>query len=1681
MYLMSETSVNERSHHLEIALGICILFVDFFQTLRTVISPAFGWSTDNAVVSVVRAFDFVDYALRYLDSGSLKIISVLCIVISTGAIVNAAYCLLQISTNQLDRIWTFKNLRSTVVIVVTTMFPNFLEFAISPLTCSFWTDVSATCSPFAFPQVFGTLITLLVVILLLVFSVSCALLFQEIDLLTYDPIAAFHGEVNAAYLILQCILIIVPVVSSTTSSLIPALLLIGFFALAAYVLRVLPFMFRATNFIKVSMFCVLAWTNLCTLLLSSGVNVDTVVLLFILGSFVIAILGIAAVHFRCKDLAITADKLDMSRPFSFTEEDSTARDAGPSKSSQKLRSVINAVVATNRLASKAQTVPKKGSLVIEFAEVSPVSRYMGEHEQSAFFQAIDAVAAAKVLLWRKSRGELSKIKSLLRTSMIQHGKSDSVALFSLCFVYYIEEDIDRVTLMLDSIKDLNLSLPNEFLKFSISRSLIQRYKSTHVGGMVSAIGLLEFTKVQDEAARLHRSCLRTLRSFWRSAGSGQDVSVLSDHLKEFLSCYQTANSIMNDMLIKYPNSVMLLRSYATFLQDISNDTMRSNELFQKAELLSNMQEEKPDADQQGSRSSGGPTQNQRAHWTTHVMSKDISIMINVSSYMSWTLLLLLFVCATVFFILDFYFIKSAESLVGNIFELNVARSETMRSMYFMRSAYLHGISGDIKSVIQSQKDLLTSSSTVSNYISSQPFQADVSDYIYFTKQLYYEYSGSSISQRSLQTGQIVFLFCDAATKLAQESPSNFQNLKFLDSDNYLKRNLVFGALNFFDPVVQIFETTSLLLEGQVTQFVFLSIVFFVVASIVCVMLGLHMIVLARRLLSDAGVLMRSSTICIVAALNINTATRKFISKYYTDLDQNFQASLGEEAVSFVPSDKRHSTPNMDSAISTASAEPIADSGISEHVSSLQSSRAVSPTGSIDPPAEPAVSSNLTKINIDLSNETSALPGAIMDSFLISSMSNVESSVLDQAILQSDTSKFASPSLAFPVKVSSPAIHIQANHESPIQHKKTTPSPGKVDALHVTSLEGKEDGFLNPKYESSTELDAWAVLTGDSSLQNTSQLESHRVLEDASAPVSNATTVTPKLDPLLKEQSLKRAPSKPQSAPPQQVTPQPGRVNIEKILRQSNKVAPLPSQTPSRPVILAGNGVVAINQLRKSKTSLAKEVDDVNPSAEVVPSLVKHEIHDDIVLETNTSKISHNDVDVIPHYSKSPEDGVSSHEVITDKPESDVINVPKPSKVSRVSFIEDGSSADGQSDHRENHKSGHEKHVAIVNAGGSNSSVSSIEGSERRSKKMRILVMLSLFIIGIIALNVIILNYIGPVAIGSAQYVRIIDMLDLIADLLPPGGYIIEPLLNSLLLVGISSSSVSQDLDPFKTRYAAARSQFFITNLFWLSSVESDELRASFSDQNIYAKEFFAYVDRDVISKLGDPQSSRDGLYSKSYTAFNGHREAVNVAVSLANAQYLSLSVSGSSLVLSTVNTCISVSVAIFALCGCIICIESIRVHAVFGLKSIWHRIVPDEQFEAVRDQYAVGGFEWDLNHPRNFRSCITFCICAFIGLILINMGVLGYQANLVLVASVPYQKLESSKLLIADILPPPMYLSEMFASLIIGLEMSSRSGSSFFDISSSSDSWMPRIETLISDYKARETFWASRFSNVCRP
>ncbi len=65
-----------------------------------------------------------------------------------------------------------------------------------------------------------------------------------------------------------------------------------------------------------------------------------------------------------------------------------------------------------------------------------VHRYMREHSESEFYNPEDVIAAAKVLMWQRQRSSVSKIKQLLRASMMQHGENDRITVFALCFVSF---------------------------------------------------------------------------------------------------------------------------------------------------------------------------------------------------------------------------------------------------------------------------------------------------------------------------------------------------------------------------------------------------------------------------------------------------------------------------------------------------------------------------------------------------------------------------------------------------------------------------------------------------------------------------------------------------------------------------------------------------------------------------------------------------------------------------------------------------------------------------------------------------------------------------------------------------------------------------------------------------------------------------------------------------------------------------------------------------------------------------------------------------------------------------------------------------------------------------------------------------------------------------------------------
>ena len=147
-------------------------------------------------------------------------------------------------------------------------------------------------------------------------------------------------------------------------------------------------------------------------------------------------------------LAATADKSLSSLPPELSLDTSAhAPQSPPSQDASKAARWVNPRKVVQAAAPNSESplelrfsVRNKVRCVADVAHVVEadvlikVHRYMREHSESEFYNPEDVIAAAKVLMWQRQRSSVSKIKQLLRASMMQHGENDRITVFALCFV-----------------------------------------------------------------------------------------------------------------------------------------------------------------------------------------------------------------------------------------------------------------------------------------------------------------------------------------------------------------------------------------------------------------------------------------------------------------------------------------------------------------------------------------------------------------------------------------------------------------------------------------------------------------------------------------------------------------------------------------------------------------------------------------------------------------------------------------------------------------------------------------------------------------------------------------------------------------------------------------------------------------------------------------------------------------------------------------------------------------------------------------------------------------------------------------------------------------------------------------------------------------------------------------------
>jgi len=237
------------------------------------------------------------------------------------------------------------------------------------------------------------------------------------------------------YFVLQILLILLPNFFPTNPSpIIPILYFIFAAHLSYNTVRLLPYMFRLTNYIKASMLFMLTYSLFIGIFAAGGFNQPKLLVALYSGYPIIAVFGLVVVHARCIMLDATAQKSlanlppEMHHHSSVPVASEVASSAAGSNDPKSSRwSTARRVVQTGALQADAP-------LELRFSVMNKVHRYMREHAESEFYTPEDVLAAVKVMLWKKERSSVPKIKQLLRASMLQHGENDWTAIFSICFV-----------------------------------------------------------------------------------------------------------------------------------------------------------------------------------------------------------------------------------------------------------------------------------------------------------------------------------------------------------------------------------------------------------------------------------------------------------------------------------------------------------------------------------------------------------------------------------------------------------------------------------------------------------------------------------------------------------------------------------------------------------------------------------------------------------------------------------------------------------------------------------------------------------------------------------------------------------------------------------------------------------------------------------------------------------------------------------------------------------------------------------------------------------------------------------------------------------------------------------------------------------------------------------------------
>jgi uncharacterized protein YoxC len=167
---------------------------------------------------------------------------------------------------------------------------------------------------------------------------------------------------------------------------------------------------------------------------------------------------------------------------------------------------------------------------------------------------------------------------------------------------------------------------------------------------------------------------------------------------------------------------------------------------------------------------------------------------------------------------------------------------------------------------------------------------------------------------------------------------------------------------------------------------------------------------------------------------------------------------------------------------------------------------------------------------------------------------------------------------------------------------------------------------------------------------------------------------------------------------------------------------------------------------------------------------------------------------------------------------------------------------------------------------------------RLSLKAKLYSLAATFVVAFVAFGAMTESTLDAVSVNSSNYDRIIQDKDLLADVLPPPAYIVEPCLVVQLMPRAKSPEA---LDKLVERFDRLKAEFKSRQKFWEANLpEGPTKRQLIFESRGPAEEFFSIVERDFLPLIrsNDTTAAREIIDGKLMPLFDRHRDVIESVV-----------------------------------------------------------------------------------------------------------------------------------------------------------------------------------------------------------